>query len=154
MLNLHDRPINADMASTAPGDTCIFSGAAPPQDFDLSDAHNTLTDRRAPSESSRSESGESQLQDQETRGSVDEMEGALLQSLQVDGIRLYSDEPDFSAANSVKLYSDEPEALVIALKPDEEAEFARSLTIMSGSQEEERVRQREAEFGHANVGVA
>jgi len=149
-------------AYAQPKDTHIFSPSTRSPDWDLPDAHAPSpknTDRFSASTRSQEDCD---LPDAHDVGLTAQYSATEFESKQVDSIRLYPDEPNFSTANSAHLYSEEPkgekesqiQAIVITSSPDDEAEFGHALTIMSSSHGEEQARQREAEFGHANVGVA
>jgi hypothetical protein len=149
-------------AYAQPKNTYIFSPSTRSRDWDLPDAQAPSpknTDSFSPSTRSPEDWDRPDAHD---LGLTAQYAATEFESRQVDSILLYPDEPNFSTANSAHLYSEGPkrekenqiEAIVITSSPDDEAEFGHALTIMSSSHEEEQARRREAEFGHANVGVA
>ena len=161
MLNLHDRP-RARTASPSRG-----PAAAEAEEKEEEDAFSKLHAPRPPPParvegrhgayaqpkntysfppSTRSPE-DWDLPDAHDLGLTAQYAATEFESRQVDNIRSYPDEPRRESVCQI-------EAIVISSSPDDEAEFGHALTIMSSSHEEEQARRREAEFGHANVGVA
>ncbi len=134
-------------AYAQPKNTCIFSPSTRSRDWDLPDAQAPSPKNTYSFPPSTRSPEDWDLPDAHDLGLTAQYAATEFESRQVDNIRSYPDEPRRESVCQI-------EAIVISSSPDDEAEFGHALTIMSSSHEEEQARRREAEFGHANVGVA